>query len=245
MVQRLVLPALQGGILMRDAIPVYIGYDPDAEPVAFHVCADSIIRNASMPVRITPLALKSIASVYDETHGDGSNQFIYSRFLVPYIEGWRGHAIFLDGDMILRDGVDIVELWEMRDAYQSVQVVKHNYRTKHPVKYLGAANEDYPRKNWSSVILWNCGSFPNRILTPKYVQSAPGSFLHRFQWLQDDHIGALPSAWNRLVMEQDVRPDDKLLHYTVGTPCFKDYAACPHADEWHRAAGAAFSHKEL
>jgi hypothetical protein len=24
-------------------------------------------------------------------------------------------------------------------------------------KYLGNKNEDYPRKNWSSLILWNCG----------------------------------------------------------------------------------------
>jgi protein gp37 len=66
-----------------------------------------------------------------------------------------------------------------------------------------------------------------------------------FAWLEDDRIGALPPEWNRLVMEQDVHPTDKLLHYTVGTPCFKHYRDCDHADEWQRAATRAFSHREV
>ena len=148
--------------------------------------------------------------------------------------------------MIVRQGVDIAELWALRDPYRSVQVVKHpDYQTKHPGKYLGSKNEDYPRKNWSSVILFNCNSFPNRVLTPDFVRRAPGSYLHRFEWLKDDdRIGCLPSEWNRLVLEQRVQPTDKLLHYTIGTPCFRAYASCDHAEEWHRAASAAFSHKE-
>jgi hypothetical protein len=230
---------------MLEAINIYIGYDP-VEPVAYHVCADSIIRNASLPLRITPLALNTFAFGYDEKHKDGSNQFIYSRFLIPWLQSWHGWALFLDGDMILREGVDIADLWMQRDPYRAVQVVQHpEYCTKHKTKYRGAPNADYPLKNWSSVILWNCGSYPNRVLTPDYVQRAPGSHLHRFEWIRDrDRIGCLSSEWNRLVLEQDVRPTDKLLHYTIGTPCFKDYADCDHADEWHRAAAAAFSHQE-
>ena len=229
---------------MRDTLPIYIGYDPDAEPVAFHVCVDSILRSATLPVRITPLALNGLQAVYAETHTDGSNQFIYSRFLVPYLEGWKGWALYLDGDMIVREGVDIAELWDMRRGDVGVQVVQHHYQTRHPTKYLGSENSDYPRKNWSSVILWNCGFWPHRTLTPDFVMSAKGSFLHRFQWLKDEHIGEIPAEWNRLVLEQDVTPDDKLLHYTIGTPCFAQYADTPHADEWHRARERAFWHRE-
>ena len=128
-------------------IPIFIGYDP-RETVAFSVCASSIIRRSSEPVSIIPLALDNLVHVYKEVHKDGSNQFIYTRFLVPYLCGFNGHAIYLDGDMVLN--ADISELWEMRSYTHAVQVVKHNYTTKAESKYLGAKNEDYPRKNWPS-----------------------------------------------------------------------------------------------
>ena len=211
-------------------IPVFVGYDP-REAVAYHTCANSIIRHASRPVAIIPLAL-NLFEDYEETHTDGSNHFIYSRFLVPHLMEYTGHAIFIDGDMIVRD--DIVELWEQRDVTKDVQVVKHDYRTRMAEKYLGAPNEDYPRKNWSSVILWNCNSFPNRRLTPNFVQQSTGSFLHRFMWLDDERIGELPREWNWLPDEYGPNPDAKLLHYTLGTPCFHEFATTPMADEWHR-----------
>jgi lipopolysaccharide biosynthesis glycosyltransferase len=212
------------------AIPVYIGYDP-REAIAFHTCANSIIRNSSRPVCIVPVAL-NLFKDYNETHTDGSNHFIYTRFLVPHLQEHTGHAIFIDGDMIVRG--DIAELWDLRDFSKDVQVVKHDYKTKMPVKYLGAKNEDYPRKNWSSVILWNCSSFPNRKLTPEFIQRATGSELHRFTWLDDERIGELPKEWNWLPDEYGPNPDAKLLHYTLGTPCFHEFAATPQGDEWHR-----------
>ena len=211
-------------------IPVFVGYDP-REAVAYHTCANSIIRHASRPVAIVPLAL-NLFEDYKETHTDGSNHFIYSRFLVPHLMEYSGHANFIYGDMIVRS--DIVELWEQRDVTKDVQIVKHDYRTRMTEKYLGAKNEDYPRKNWSSVILWNCNSFPNRRLTPDFVQQSTGSFLHRFTWLDDERIGELPREWNWLPDEYGPNPDAKLLHYTLGTPCFHEFATTPMADEWHR-----------
>jgi lipopolysaccharide biosynthesis glycosyltransferase len=211
-------------------IPVFIGYDP-REAIAFHVCANSIIRQASQPVCIVPLAL-NLFQDYTETHTDGSNQFIYSRFLVPHLTEFTGWAIFIDGDMIVRG--DITELWNMQNPYNDVLVVKHDYKTKMPVKYLGAKNEDYPRKNWSSVILWNCNSFPNRKLTPEFIQRATGSELHRFTWLDDERIGELPPEWNWLPDEYGINKDAKLLHYTLGAPCFQEFADTPQGDEWHR-----------
>jgi hypothetical protein len=132
---------------------------------------------------------------------------------------------------------DIAELWKDRMAgYVGCQVVKHNYKTKHPFKYLGAKNEDYPRKNWSSVVLWNNSFMPNRILTPEFVDQAEGSYLHRFEWL-NDRIGELPAEWNHLTMEYPPSKKAKLLHHTIGIPPF--YPDQEGANEWfatqHRA----------
>ena len=211
-------------------IPVFMGYDPRGA-TANHVCANSIIRNASQPVAIIPLAL-NLFQDYQETHTDGSNQFIYSRFLVPHLMEFTGRAIFIDGDMIVRG--DIVELYESLKLNQDVAVVKHDYQTRMTTKYLGSKNENYPRKNWSSVIVWNCASFPNRRLTPEFVMQATGAELHRFTWLDDNRIGELPKEWNWLPDEYGPNPDAKLLHYTLGTPCFHEFATTPQADEWHR-----------
>lgn len=198
---------------MSEPIPVFIGYDP-REAVAYHTCVQSIIENTKAQVAFYPVTGE---------RRDGSNDFIYARFLVPYLNRYKGKAIFLDGDMIVRG--DIEELYEMDLSYVGARVVKREYKTKHPVKYLGNKNEDYPRKNWSSVVLWHCGFFPNRILTPAFVAKQPGSYLHRFSWLTDDQIGTLPSEWNRLVLEEPLTSADKIRHYTIGTPCFDEYSA--------------------
>ena len=211
-------------------IPVFIGYDP-REAIAYHVCANSIIRHSSQPVSLNPLALNLLRD-YKETHTDGSNHFIYSRFLVPHLMNYQGWAIFIDGDMILKE--DINQLWNLRDETKAVMVVKHDYKTRMPVKYLGAKNEDYPRKNWSSVILWNCAHASNQQLTPALVETSTGAYLHRFSWLDNSEVGELPPEWNWLPDEYGANPDAKLLHYTLGAPCFQEFADTPQGAEWHR-----------
>ena len=89
-------------------INIYIGYDP-REAVAYHVCVNSIIRSASEPVSVVPLALSCLGG-YKETHSDGSNQFIYSRFMVPHLQDYRGWALFLDGDMLLRWDLSLIHI---------------------------------------------------------------------------------------------------------------------------------------
>lgn len=211
-------------------ITVFIGYD-SREAIAYHVCANSIIRHSSKPVALVPLALDNLKD-YSETHDDGSNQFIYSRFLVPHLMNYDGWAIFIDGDMLLREDID--KLWELRDESKAVQCVHHDYKTRMTTKYLGAVNANYPRKNWSSVVMWNCSHPANKMITPGVIQASSGAFLHRFMWLTDDLIGELPIEWNWLPDEFGANPDAKLLHYTLGTPCFHDFALTPMADEWHR-----------
>lgn len=221
---------------MKDTIRIFIGYDA-REAVAFHVCVQSILSRCSRPVEIHPVALNLFAKDYAEGHQDGSNAFTYTRFLIPWLSYFSGHAIWLDGDMIVRH--DIAELWDMRRYNVGAQVVKHDYKTKFPRKYLGAANADYPRKNWSSVILWNCAFATNRCLTPEYVGEHGGEHLHRFHWLADHQIGELPVVWNHLTMEFDRNDAAKLLHFTVGTPCFPEYAEQEGAEEWRTELRAA------
>ena len=145
--------------------------------------------------------------------------------------GFSGHAIYLDGDMIVNS--DISELWKQRSHWHAVQVVKHDYKTTQAEKYLGNKNEDYPRKNWSSVILWNCGHYRNRCLLPDYVENQTGAHLHRFQWIEDERIGEIPKEWNWLAVEYEYNPKAKLIHYTLGTPCFEDYKDTEMSIYWH------------
>lgn len=209
-------------------IRLTVGFD-QRESVAFHTFIQSVLDCTTEPVAVTPLVLSALPG-YAENHTDGSNTFIYSRFLTPYLNNFEGWAIFADGDMICRE--DLKNLWGLRDESHAVMVVKHDYQTKAHQKYLGNKNENYPKKNWSSVILWNCAHPANKVLTPDFVMSKDGKFLHRFSWLDERQIGELPKEWNWLTTEYPDNYDAKLLHYTLGTPCFKDYKTCDMSDVW-------------
>ncbi len=209
-------------------IRLFVGFD-QRESIAFHTFVQSVIDVTSEPVAVTPLVLSALPG-YAETHSDGSNTFIYSRFLTPYLSGFSDWAIFADGDMICRQ--DLKALWELRDERYAVLVVKHDYQTKAQQKYLGNKNENYPKKNWSSLILWNCGHPKNQLLSPAFVMSKDGKFLHRFSWLEESDIGEIPKEWNWLTTEYPNNDQAKLLHYTLGTPCFKDYKSAEMAEFW-------------
>jgi hypothetical protein len=213
-------------------LPIVIGFDP-RESAAYHVCCQSIIEHATEPVSFIPLASNLLGGF--DGQRDGSNAFIFSRFLVPWIQSWRGWALFIDGDMILRD--DVAKLFAHKDEYKAAMVVKHEYHTRQPRKYIGspleADNVMYARKNWSSVILWNCAHYANRKLTPSYVAKQPTPFLHRFQWIPDDRLGELPVTFNYLETEYPYCDNAKLVHHTLGVPGFSHYADSPYAEGWH------------
>jgi hypothetical protein len=214
-------------------INLFAGYD-EREAVGFHVFASSVLRRATRPVRITPLHLPTLRG-YIEKHSDGTNAFIYSRFLVPYLCEYRGLAIFADGaDMLCKE--DIAELAALWDPYCAVQVVKHEYETKHARKYIGtkmeAPNRSYPRKNWSSLMLINCQHYAWQRLTPDVVENSTGEFLHGFKFMDDRYIGKLPPQWNWLCDEYGPNEDALMLHWTAGVPGFKNYRDAPHANEW-------------
>ncbi len=209
-------------------VKIYIGFD-QRESVAYHTFVQSLIDNASIPLQITPLAVKNLNG-YEEKHEDKSNDFVYSRFLTPFLNEFEGWAIFADGDMVCQ--TDIKELLELKDDSKALQVVKHDYKTKAHQKYLGNINQDYPRKNWSSVILWNCSHPKHKILTPDFISNQTGKYLHRFSWLEDEEIGELPKEWNWLATEYPNNEQAKIIHYTLGTPCFKNYRETEMSDVW-------------
>ena len=210
-------------------IRVFIGYDEN-ESVAYHVLSHSILRHASQPVSITPLVKEHMKSFYvRERSLIESTDFSFTRFLVPYLSGYSGWSIFMDCDMLMT--TDVAELWALRDEQYAVMCVKHDYVARDDVKFLGATQTKYEKKNWSSVMMFNnalCTS-----LTPDVVAKESGLFLHQYKWLaSDDQIGALPTTWNYLVGEMTMSTTPRLIHYTLGGPYFDSYRECEYAHLW-------------
>jgi hypothetical protein len=212
-------------------IHLHVGYDP-RESATYHVLTQSVLNTSTVPVSFTPLHSPMLQDF--DGQQDGTNAFIYSRFLVPELMGFEGWALYCDSDMLFR--TDIAELWKLRDDTKAVMVVKHHYKTKHSRKAIGTAleskNEDYPKKNWSSLVLWNCGHPMNRILTREFVAEAGGRILHRFDWLPDDLVGEIPQSWNWLVGEYDFNLGANLVHFTLGAPGFDHYVKSDYSAEW-------------
>ena len=225
---------------MSKLLNVFVGFD-QKEAIAYHTFVQSIIETSSVPLSITPLAENNL-NEYSEKHTDGTNKFTYSRFLVPYLMNFKGWAIFVDGDMVCLS--DFKNLKQFFDSKLAVSVVKHDYKTKQKVKYFGQKNENYPRKNWSSVIIWNCEHPKNKVLTPSFISNKEGSFLHRFQWLKDNEIGELPKSWNWLAIEYEETNNVDLIHYTLGTPCFKEYSNKSFSKYWKKSYVSLLTGKE-
>ncbi len=210
-------------------IRVFIGYDP-REAVAFSVLAHSIGARASVPVSVTPLMLSGLGGVLTrERHPLQSTDFAFSRFLTPFLSGFEGWSVFMDCDMLVLD--DIASLWRLRDDRFAVMAVKHDHQPREVIKFLGQPQTAYPKKNWSSVMLFNNARC--RALTPEYVNSASGLELHQFKWLDGDRlIGDLPRRWNHLAGYYRYERDVSLVHYTLGGPYFDGYRNCDYAAEW-------------
>jgi len=210
-------------------IRVFIGYD-DREAAAFGVLSHSIHARSTEPVSIAPLRLTELSGIYKRPRDPlQSTDFSFSRFLTPHLCGYEGWAVFMDCDMLVLD--DLAKLWRLRDQRYAVQVVKHVHVPREEVKFLGAVQTKYAKKNWSSVMLMNCAKCT--ALTPDYVNAASGLELHQFKWLEGDHlIGDIPPAWNHLVGYDPPRRDASLVHYTIGGPYFEAYRDCEYAREW-------------
>jgi hypothetical protein len=218
-----------------NVIKIFIGYDP-VESVAWHTMVHSIFTRSSLPVAIVPVNLANLKAIYTRQRDPKqSNEFSFTRFLVPYLSNYEGYALFFDCDMLLR--ADIAEIFDVLKGQpdKAVYVVKHDYLPRDDIKYLNTVQYKYPRKNWSSVVLWNCAHPANKKVTPEFVNTAIPLQLHRFTWLNDDQIGELNVRWNWLVGEYDEPPADvKNVHWTVGGPYFEEYKDADFSEEWFK-----------
>ena len=219
-------------------IPIYIGYDP-VEPVAYHVLCHSILSRTSIPCSIMPLKLSTLPELTRPREITQSNDFSFSRWLVPYLNNYEGHAIYMDCDMLCLD--DIAKLWKVRNKEEIVQVVKHNFIPKTTEKYLGNKQIGYDRKNWSSMMLFNCSKCD--ILTPTIVNTVHGFWLHKFEWIDQVTnsfwaVGSLPINWNYLVgynSRDMIHGDPSIVHFTEGGPWIQDdkrYSNQEFSNEW-------------
>lgn len=222
---------------------IWIGFDP-READAFAVARNSALRRLTAPIPIHGLLMADLQArgLYTrptERRGGQlwdvisdapcSTEFSLTRFLVPHLAK-TGFALFMDCDVMVR--CSLARLFEMADPSKAVQVVKHSFAPADGTKMDGQAQTVYPRKNWSSVCLFNCDHPANRFLVPDNVNALPGRELHGFCWLRDEDIGELPVEWNWLAGHSEPSIDPRIVHYTDGIPSMDGYSGAPFADEW-------------
>jgi hypothetical protein len=222
---------------------IWIGFDP-REACAFAVCRNSIRRRLTQPIPTRGIVLSELqrAGLYRrpiERRGEQlwdpisgapcSTEFAISRFFTPILakSGW---ALFMDCDIMARGSV--ARLFERADPRYAVMCVKHKHDPNYMVKMDGQAQTKYFRKNWSSVMLFNCDHEANKMLTVDMLNIVPGRDLHRFCWLKDEEIGELPPIWNYLVGHTEVDSEPQLVHFTDGIPSMRGYENCEYADEY-------------
>ena len=219
---------------MASPFRIYIGWDR-REPVAYDVAKFSLERRASVPVAVAPIKLDELRAqgFYGRDQDPlASTEFTYSRFLTPALAGYDGWALFCDCDFLWLG--DVAGLLEYTRTPKAVYCVQHDYRPKETVKMDGAVQTVYPRKNWSSLMLFNCAHPAVRKLTPELVNRESGAYLHRMQWVADGDIGALPTEWNWLEgwNEKPAQGTPKAVHFTRGGPWFDQWKNVDYGDLW-------------
>ena len=213
---------------------VYVGHD-SREDIAYQVCEHSIKRR-DPSAEVIPLKQKQMrdSGLYTRPVDKlASTEFTFTRFFVPYLNDFKGWAVFCDCDFLWK--IPSHELVKYCDPSKAVVVVQHDYTPKETTKMDGQTQTVYPRKNWSSFIVWNCAHASNKSVDPKFIGDADAATLHRFLWLKDEEIGELSTKWNWLVGEYDKPTDDvNVLHWTLGGPYFEEYSDTEFSSEWKK-----------
>ena len=214
---------------------VFVGYD-SREDIAWQVCRHSLLRHSGGGAEAIPLRQNVLRELglYTRPHDLGaSTEFSITRFLTPYLAAQSGWVMFCDCDFLFT--TDIRQVLDGLDPSKAVYCVQHDYTPVHQVKMDGKRQVAYPRKNWSSFMIFNCDHPDVKALTPAVVNSAPPAFLHRFEWVTDQNdIGALDRDWNFLEGEYP-RPAHipQVIHYTNGGPWFDEWQNCDFAELWN------------
>lgn len=219
---------------MNQPLKVFIGWD-SREPEAYDVAKHSIERNASIPVEVHALKQPDLrdAGLYSRPADPlASTEFTYTRFLTPHLAGKDGLALFFDCDFLWLG--DVADMLKLATGDRALWCVQHNHVPTETTKMDGAVQTQYPRKNWSSLMLFNCAHPAVQALTPDVVNSQTPAYLHRMQWLKDEEIGGLPTEWNWLEgwNEKPADGPPKVVHYTRGGPWFANWQHVDYGDLW-------------
>jgi lipopolysaccharide biosynthesis glycosyltransferase len=215
---------------------VFVGYD-SSEDIAWWVCRHSLLRHADNDLTVVPLkqqALRDLGLYTRPQDLGASTEFSLTRFLTPYLAAQSGWVLFCDCDFLFT--TDVRKVFEGLDPSKAVYCVQHDYTPAYNLKMDGKQQATYPRKNWSSFMLFNCDPPDVQALTPAVVNSATPAFLHQFKWISDDQaIGSLDRDWNFLEGEYP-KPEvfPRVIHFTNGGPWFEQWQDCDYADLWLR-----------
>lgn len=191
-------------------LKVFIGHEPRLA-IQTNVCISSVYEAASQPVAVTPLVLRQLP-----LSRVGLTEFSFSRFLVPWLCGFQGWALFMDSDIIVTG--DVAELFTLADDQYAVQIC-----------------DIKPEFERAAVMLFNCGHPDNRKITPEWIDAGQYEPLHLIRWT--DKVGYIPANWGHAVGYAKPQPIERLslCHYTAGVPVWPETADCEHAEEWHKA----------
>tara|TARA_B100002019_G_scaffold262991_1_gene250787 strand:+ start:284 stop:955 length:672 start_codon:yes stop_codon:yes gene_type:complete len=207
---------------------VFIGYD-SREDIAYQVARYSIHKH-NPNVEVVPLKLHELREQGFYTRADdkkGSTEFTITRFLPPALMNYKGYALFMDCDMLVQNDITyIMNNFNTREV--PVSCVQHDYSPKTMTKMDGKMQHVYPRKNWSSVMLFNNEKCKN--LTPEVVNTETPLYLHRMLWA--DEVGKLDHTWNHLIGYYDKPEESNIVHYTDGGPWFANYRKCEYHEAW-------------
>ena len=214
----------------------YIGYDAK-EDIAYRVCKQSLINKSTISISVKSLKLYELISKNFYTRSIdplASTEFTYSRFLIPTLMNYNGWAVFCDCDFLFFE--DISLLFNSLDDNKALYCVQHDYTPKEKHKMDGQKQSIYPRKNWSSFMVFNCSHPSNKKLTKEIVNAESGSFLHQLKWLDDSEIGSLDERWNWLEgwTSNHNNSEPFAVHFTRGGPWFEEWQDVEFAKEWNR-----------
>ena len=136
---------------------IYVGHD-SREDIAYQVCEHSIKRR-DPSAEIIPLKQKQMRDqgLYTR-HVDklASTEFTFTRFFVPYMNDFKGWAVFCDCDFLWKiPSHELVKYCD--DSSKAVVVVQHDYAPqKRQPRWTDRCRLHIPGRTGLAWCLWNC-----------------------------------------------------------------------------------------
>lgn len=213
---------------------VFIGWEK-SQAVAAEICRFSILKYASGLIQFHYLKKKELIedSLYLRVpksktlrklvNEPASTEFALTRFWVPHLMEYEGNALYCDCSFLWT--TDIVDLFKKMDKEKAVYVVPHDRYGYKPRSLFKMENKDniiYEKKNWSSMMLFNCSHEDCVNLDLNKLNTKSSMWLHQFSWTEN--IGFLEPEWNFLAgyYKEEKLGKPKAINYTDGGPWLND-----------------------